>query len=312
MTIRDYFYFIRYAPRGCLTAMRHQSCVQLRLLAFAPLLGAISFLACNKDAARGKSVGCFDATGAATSQGSRAVFAERHCQGGGVTWAGVLGTLLRRHGHVEPVPQPPPGWTGNVGTLNRRALVSVDDEGGSARLCADDSELLGTLRSDYERVNADVRLLREAMNEASSLNLECWEADGGIPELPSMFPAPVLPEAELRATQLRIQLLKETLRKQPLWCFPGDGAFADQAGALRFMADDRVVYTPLHGGPTQSMAVRWPREGNEDSRIEIDGLSVLSVLHLDVGDTGRLGDTGVERGGAIVREDLIPGDGCLK
>ena len=96
---------------------------------------------------------CFDATPDNTSAKARALFEARHCQGGGVTWAAILGTLARRS--------------------NPKARFSVDDEADAARFCSDDAQLLAAVRRDYATINRDVAELRRVMAQTSADELEC-------------------------------------------------------------------------------------------------------------------------------------------
>src|SRR5258705_6968150 len=115
-----------------------------------PWLCWLLFLGCPKKAAH--SIECFDVTANRNSPPARAVFASRHCQGGGVTWGALLRVLARRVGTVEPVLDVAPGWTGGVYTLDGATRFSVDDEGSAARFCSDDPELVKKLREAYPRL----------------------------------------------------------------------------------------------------------------------------------------------------------------
>jgi hypothetical protein len=283
---------------------------RLQLLWFAQVLAVAALLACAKKVPQGASIACFDATAGKTTPGTRAVFAERHCQGGGVTWAELIRAMLQRRGRVEPVLEPTPGWSGEVSALNGRTHFSIDEEADSARFCTDDAELLAAVQRDYERVNTDQGLLRKAMSEAPSLGMECLEADGGMPGLPDLLAGPVLPQEQAHSVRASVAQLKETIRKQPLWCFPGGGAFDDSTGSLRFIADDRVVYTRVKAAAPRSGTVTWPREESGDDRVQI---TEPTLLHLDVGDaSGRLGRSYYGYDATLIREELIPGDECLR
>ena len=90
--------------------------------------------------AKNKPHACFEVAAGANSASTRAVFAERKCQGGGVTWAALLQVLADRRGQVEAVETATPGWTGAVYTLGG-ARFSLDDEGDTVQFCADDPAL---------------------------------------------------------------------------------------------------------------------------------------------------------------------------
>ena len=283
----------------------------LRVAAVLALAALAALPACNRKASQATSIACFDATTRDTSAAARAVFAERHCQGGGVTWAGLINVLVQRRGSVAPVLEATPGWTGGVSTLNGRARFSIDDEADSARFCTDDAELLADVRQDYERLEADQAFLRKAMSEAPPLALECLDVDGGISALLDLVPLPGLPPDQARTVGASVVRLRETIRKQPAWCFPGGQAFDGSTGALRFTPDDRVVYTPSKGAAPREGTVTWPRDGSGDDRVQI---TEPTLLHLDVSDSdaGRPGRSYFGKDGGLVREELIPGDGCLR
>src|SRR4051812_4917576 len=95
-------------------------------LAIVVITVAFGGAACAK-----KRVACFDATPDTTSGEARALFAARHCQGGGVTWGAILGALAHRHG---------------------KARFTVDDEADAARFCSDDAQLVAAVRRDYATV----------------------------------------------------------------------------------------------------------------------------------------------------------------
>lgn len=271
-----------------------------------PIIALLGACTCSKRSPAPSSIACFDTPSTSTSAGARAIFDERHCQGGGVTWAALIRTLVGRRGKVEPLEGPAPEFTGDVSMLDGRARFSIDDEADDARFCTDDPNLLSAVRADYERLNTDANLLRKAMSETPHLDMECFDGDGSVAEILSgLRPPPTLPVDQARAAGA-IARLKEAIRTQPAWCFPGGAAFDGSRGALRFTPDDCVIYTPPAGGSREG-AVTWPRPGNGDDRLQI---TVPTLLHLDVGATDRLGRDLVDSSGTI-REELVPGDGCL-
>ena len=272
------------------------------LFALGVLLGA-----CNKPAASAR-VTCFSVEAAKNSPPTRALFGSRRCQGGGVTWAGILGVLASRRGRVEPVVEPTPGWTGSVSTLNGRTRFSIDDEGDQALFCSADAQLLHAVQEEYRRLNADSAALERARAQTSALSLECLEADGGVPALPRLVPPP-LPAQATAAARAELERLRLTVLREPSWCFP-TGDVQGHTGALRLMADGTAIHVPGPGKPSREGRWSFPRavETTGDTRIEVDA-GIL--LHLNVGESGRLGFDYTDAKGAPVREELIPGDACL-
>ncbi len=121
---------------------------------------------------------CFDATTSTTSETTREVFTRRDCQGGGVTWAGILQVLVKREGAPQPATEP--GWTGDVKAMNG-GLLSIDEEGDAARFCTNVPALLQRVRGEVDRLNADPKALEKAMAETTALELECEGAVGPSP-----------------------------------------------------------------------------------------------------------------------------------
>jgi hypothetical protein len=250
---------------------------------------------------------CFDVTVSANTPSTRAVFSQRHCQGGGVTWAGLLQVLARRMGRVVPLDdEQAPGWTGAVSTLGG-AHFSVDDEGDAAQFCSDDAELMKKIRDGYERLNRDGAELRRAMSETSALELECLEADGGVPAMPPPFPSPQLPAAEVARNRSAAERLKQTLRAQPIWCF-APGNLEKASGALRFLPDGTLLNTRSKSDATVLHRGHWslPVDPDLDPRLQLD---TPRLLHLDVGASGNLGFNWIYPD-KTVREELLPAARC--
>lgn len=271
------------------------------VLATAPLTGATP------------GVSCFDAVAARNSASTRSVFAARKCQGGGVTWAPILGALVARRGVVTPVRRPVPGMTGDIATLDGKALFAIDEEADAARFCAHDPGLLNAIRTDYVRLNADAAALRQAMAEASPLAMECLDEDGKPPPLPPPRPLPAPPKAMASAATERLARLKALIAREPSWCF-ADGDLQRRAGVLRFLPGDRVVQTQRSGEPIAQGTVLWPRETSGDDRVQIVFQpsrvpGAARLFHLDVGPSGRLGETYADP--QRTRLDLLPGSTCL-
>jgi hypothetical protein len=249
---------------------------------------------------------CFEVTVSNNSRQTSAVFAARHCQGGGVTWAPILGALARRQGSVAPVVDATPGWTGAVYTLNGRVRFSVDEEGDAARFCAGDRGLATSLRRAYQRLNTDADELRKAMTEASALEMECLEADGTVPQVPKFDRLPSLPPEELAATRASRERLKRALERQPRWCFPAH-EIENRRGLLRFMSEGRVELLGDDGKLLERGSWNWPRDDSGDDRIEV--VLRAALFHFNIGRSGRLGVDFIGKKG-IIREELIPGDQC--
>jgi hypothetical protein len=281
----------------------------------AASLSCLMLVACSKKSA--KSIECFDVLAGGNSPQTRALFASRHCQGGGVTWAALLEVLARREGVVQPVLDATPGWTGSVNTLNGVMRFSIDEEGDSARFCANDSGLAKRLHAQYDRLNSNEAELSRAMSEASPLNLECLNPAGGLPALPEPVPTPVLPPHLVGQKRAATELIERTIRETPVWCFPPDG-IQGVTGALHFLPDGGALHTSTRSGGEELARGSWtlPREGSGDDRVELvfkqrlapPGRNVAGLYHFDVGPSGNLGFSY-----ATVppkREELIPGARC--
>jgi hypothetical protein len=276
---------------------------------------ALALAACAKNAASPSPISCFHATARRNSASTKLVFAARRCQGGGVTWAAILRTLAGRRGRLAPIATPTAGMTGDLMTLNGTSRLSIDEEGDASRLCSDDPALLASLRTDYERLNADAEELRRVMAETSPLDLECFGAGGGMPPMPAAFPLPTAPPEELAAARAGLDRIKHALQKEPAWCFPDDNLDGHK-GVLRLAPDGRATHSLQDGKLLAEGTWSWPREGDGDDRIEVvlrapgkDVAGGAGLLHLDVRGTGRLGYSYADP--KIKRQDLIPGSICL-
>lgn len=196
---------------------------------------------------------CMDVTTVTTSASTRAIFEQRQCQGGGVTWAGILRVLAKREGSLEPE-------------------FTLDDEADAARFCGP-SSLVEKLRGEVVRLNADPKALELAMAETTAEELECEDAE--VPRVP----APVIsPEAAKR--------IESALEKQRTWCWRA-GSITRAEGKLRFEVDGGVTHTALDGGLANG---RWRFEpegrievvtpGNEH-HFEVEDSGVLTVHFID-------------------------------
>jgi hypothetical protein len=102
--------------------------------------------------------------------------------------------------------------------------------------------------------------------------------------------------------------VRKVIHDQPVWCFPSNDV-TGLTGALRFSDDGRVSWTASAG--TKPVAGKWsalpPASG--DPRIEVVAGAVFH--HFDVGTSGRLGFALIGEK-TISREELVPGDACLR
>jgi hypothetical protein len=121
---------------------------------------------------------CFSVGYGQNSAGTTALFARRDLQGGGPTWAGVLGVVARRHAtFVREVSKPERDMPGfGLPSVMRygahETWLIVDDEGEGAIVCAGDPAFLQELRADYERINANARELERTLDKVPPRELE--------------------------------------------------------------------------------------------------------------------------------------------
>ncbi len=147
--------------------MRGPRAIAPQVRAFISTLAILLTLtSCSKPAPRA----CFDITTQTTSKTTREVFTRHGCQGGGVTWAGILQVLVKREGSPQPAFET--GWTGDVKAMNG-GLLAIDEEGDAARFCTNVPVLLERVRGEVDRLNADPKALEKAMAETTALELEC-------------------------------------------------------------------------------------------------------------------------------------------
>lgn len=121
---------------------------------------------------------CFSVGYGQNSAGTTALFARRDLQGGGPTWTGVLGVVARRHAtfvrEVSKRERDMPGF-GSPSVMRyggKETWLILDDEGDGAIVCAGDPGLLGDLRADYERLNADAKELERTLDKVPPRELE--------------------------------------------------------------------------------------------------------------------------------------------
>ncbi|HET7541104.1 MAG TPA: hypothetical protein VFK05_14600 [Polyangiaceae bacterium] len=267
------------------------------------LLWATLFIACGRrdakitrEAAAGASSestqtqSCFEIVSKDNSPSARAVFAAKRCQGGGVTWAGILRVLIDRRGTSKPVELATPGWTGDVRILSvagRPTRVAIDDEADAALFCADSARLVNDIRGDIRRLNAEPTELERAMAAADPLALECFPSGTSVESLlKSLTPPPPPSPAEADARKTGLIRVREALTKQRTWCWRKSGAEFGGEGGFTLHSDGQVSAFSATGTDTGSG--RWTFE--DDGRIEVVGSAgALGLHHFDVGASGNLG-----------------------
>lgn len=280
---------------------------QLHLTACAPSFLTLTVLLTLASCAKKPAPrACFDVTVETTSATTREVFTRRGCQGGGVTWAGVLRALVRREG--SPQPALDTRWTGDVQTMNG-GLLAVDEEGDAARFCTNQPALLQRVRGEVDRLNADPKALEKAMAETTALELECeGEDDEALAQINQPYPVPV-PGDDTLAYREGQQPVEAVLHGQPNWCWP-TRSLGGSSGMLRFEPDGGITHRELDGGTSNG---RW--------RLAVDGRLEAMLprgLHqFDVEASGALSThfipaVAADEAVKIIVEELVPGDGCLR
>lgn len=245
---------------------------------------------------------CFSVTAEESSPATRALFEAKHCQGGGVTWAGILNVLVQRRGKTRAVEQPAAGWTGDVRLLSWKAgaaRFAIDDEGSAALFCTDAPDLLSELRSETKLLNESSAELARAMAEAEPETLECFP-EGLSPAdlLKRASPSPPISPAEASARAESLARLRVLLNQQRTWCWtPGAARFTPWKTAFNLDADGRVSEPGKTG---QGSVGSWSYEA--DGRIQV--LLPGTVHHFDTTGNGRLGFNHTEG-----REELRPCSG---
>jgi hypothetical protein len=116
---------------------------------------------------------CFEFRAEENSNATTALFEQRHCQGGGVTWAALANAVVKRRGAVASA-EHLEGWNGQVQTLGS-TLFAIDEEGDAMLFCSDAPALTQAIQKELKAINADVSLLKKAMAEADPMSLECFE-----------------------------------------------------------------------------------------------------------------------------------------
>jgi hypothetical protein len=148
---------------------------------------------------------CFSVRADQNSAVARAVFDEKHCQGGGVTWAAIVRVLLKRRGRSEPVLEPTPGWSGDVHTLTwdgGSTRWSLDDEADNALFCADSARLVKEVEAQLKTLNSEKAALEDALAAANPLELEGLPSGASAAEvLARLEPPPPLSPAEASAAK---------------------------------------------------------------------------------------------------------------
>jgi hypothetical protein len=241
---------------------------------------------------------CFSVRADQNSAVTRAVFDEKHCQGGGVTWAAIVRVLLQRRGRSEPVLEPTPGWSGYVYTLTwdgGNTRWSLDDEGDGALFCADSARLVKEVEAQLKTLNSEKAALEDAMAAADPRELECFPSGASAAELLARLePPPPLSPAEVSARQASLAGLRAALERQRTWCFNARGSVSGGKGGFTLHPDGRA--TTFGDGQPVSEG-RW--------RFEDDGrLQLLTPRHLHYFDASSNGKLGFNHTGG--REELTP------
>lgn len=241
---------------------------------------------------------CFSVRADQNSEATRGVFDEKHCQGGGVTWAGIVRVLVERRGRSEPVLEPTPGWSGDVRTLTwdgGSTRWSLDDEGDEALFCADSARLVKEVEAQLKTLNSERAPLEDAMAAANPLELECLPAGASAAEvLARLEPPPPPSPAEVSARQASLAGLRAALERQRTWCFDARGSVSGGKGGFTLHPDGRAT-TFGDGQPVGEG--RWRFE--DDGRLEL--ITPRHLHHFDASPNGKLGFN--YTGG---REELTP------
>ena len=241
---------------------------------------------------------CFSVRADKNSEATRAVFEEKHCQGGGVTWAAIVRVLLQRRGSSEPVLEPTPGWSGDVHTLTwdgGRTRWSLDDEADAALFCADSERLVKEVEAQAKALNSEKAALEDAMAAANPLELECLPPGASAAELLARLePPPPLSPAEMSARQVSLARLRAALARQRTWCFDARGSASGGKGGFTLHPDGRAT---TFGGGQPASEGRWRFE--DDGRLEL--VAPRHLHHFDASPNGTLGFNHTEG-----REDLTP------
>lgn len=241
---------------------------------------------------------CFSVRADQNSAVTRAVFDEKHCQGGGVTWAGIVRVLLKRRGSSQPMLEPTPGWSGDVHTLTwdgGNTRWSLDDEGDGAVFCADSARLVQEVEAQVKSLNSEKAALEDVMAAANPRELECLPSGISAAELLALLkPPPPLSPAEVSARQSSLARLRAALERQRTWCFDARGSVSGGKGGFTLHPDGRAT---TFGDGQPASEGRWTFE--DDGRLEL--LTPRHLHHFDASSNGALGFNHSEG-----REELTP------
>ena len=121
---------------------------------------------------------CFSMTAGMNSGGTNALFARRELQGGGYTWAAIVGALVEGYTKLIRVAD---GYSGAMPHFGQPMIVRyrgaqtwyiLDEEGDAAVFCAGEPALLDAVRADYKRLNGDANALERAIDRVPPAELE--------------------------------------------------------------------------------------------------------------------------------------------
>lgn len=235
---------------------------------------AVVLLGCSKERR------CKTLTDRGTSDVAKRVFHEAHCQGGGVTWAGLMGVVLTAHGRREPMTEPSK-WSGDVSRLTLleggTAIVSIDEEGSSARLCTDHEPLAKAAFARLDELNRDEAELRAALAKADPLSVECFSR-------PIVLPTETETETAPAPDPVSPNELTALLTTERVWCDPsGDLQVADRRvpvaevtrlGRLEFELDGGGRHT-FEG---REVPLKWHLMSDGRVELQSHGLHHLSIV----------------------------------
>ncbi len=228
---------------------------------------------------------CFDVVASTNSSSTQAVFRAKKCQGGGVTWSGLLGVLVDRRGDSQSAGADTAGWTGDVRELtwkNSSVRVGIDDEADAARFCTDSQALLDAIQSDVRELNVDAAKLEGAMAQAHPLASECAPDAATMAALMrNLDPVPPISPAETQFRAASLARLRDVLAKERTWCWRKSGVSFGGMGGLTLHADGKAT---AFGNSNAPQSGKWTFE--DDGRVQV---LAGGLHHFDVGKSGHLG-----------------------
>jgi hypothetical protein len=97
---------------------------------------------------------CFEVSYGGNSRGTRAVFARRHLQSGGPTWAAILEVAYKSLPALAGV------------------AYDLDDEAEGVLVCTGDARSMVVARAEYNRLNKDAKALAKMIDRVPPSKLE--------------------------------------------------------------------------------------------------------------------------------------------